>query len=144
MSGVKFRAVTGQVSCVTATPKTVMQLIAATNQRVTEVYFTVSFEGIAPTDAPAQVRILKQTSAGTMTSLTPVKDAADPETLQTTAQHSASAEPTASDVKYSQFVHPQGAAREIGPFVLPAGERIGIEVTASATVDCIVSARGVE
>lgn len=145
MSGVTFRGNPAQIACVAATAKTLLQLIAAANHRVKNVYFTISFEGVTPSDAPAQVRVLKQTTAGTVTTLTLVKDDdTQDETLQTTAGHSATAEPTASDVKYSQFVHPQGGARELGPFTIPGGQRLGIEVTVAANVDAIVSVRGEE
>lgn len=145
MAGVNFRGSTIQITTGTSL-KTILQLIAASNHRVKNVYFTISFEGVTPTDAPIQVRILKQTTAGTSTgALTLVKDnAADDETIQTTANYGMSAEPTASDVKHSQFIHPQGGARELGPFTIPGGERLGIDVLAANAVDCIVSVRGEE
>jgi hypothetical protein len=123
----------------------VAQVVAASNHRVTNLLFTVSFEGTSSTDAPVYVRVLKQTTAGTSSALTLVKDCdADDETLQTTAIHSAIVEPTASDVKYAQFIHPQGGARDIGPFSVPGGQRMGVEVTVAVGVDCIVSFRGEE
>jgi hypothetical protein len=144
MSGVVFRGVTAQISTGTSL-KTILQLVAAAQHRVRNVYFSISFEGVTPTDAPIQVRILKQTTAGTMSSLTLVKDCpADDETLQTTAQHTATVEPTAGDVRYSQFVHPQGSARRIGPFTMQGGEKLGIDVLAANAVDCIVSVEGEE
>lgn len=145
MAGVIFRGVTGQIACTATTAKTVTQVIAASNHRVTNLYFTLSFEGTSATDAPAYVRILKQTTAGTVSSLTLVKNnASDDETLQTTASHTATAEPTAGDVKYATFIHPQSRDREIGPFTIPGGERLGVEVTVSANVDCIACFRGEE
>ena len=142
---VKFRANTAQVACVAATAKTVIQIVAAAQHRLTNVFFSISFEGVSATDAPAQFRILKQTTAGTMSSLTPVKDCdTDDETLQITALHTATAEPTASDVKQSGFIHPQGGARELGPFTVPGGQRMGVEITVSANVDCLISCRGEE
>lgn len=144
MSGVKFRATTAQITTGTSL-KTLLQLVAASNHRVTEVYFNIHFEGVTPTDAPIQVRILKQTTAGTMSALTLVKDnAGDTETLEVSAQHTATAEPTAGDVKQILLIHPQGGAREIGPFVIPGGERLGLDVLAANAVDAVVSARGVE
>lgn len=144
MAGVIFRANTGQVACTAATAKTVLQIVAASNHRVTNLFFLVSLEGTSATDAPAQIRILKQTTAGTSSALTLVKDCdTDDETLQTTAIHTATVEPTASDVKVTEFVHPQ-TARQFGPFRIPGGQRMGVEVTVSANVDVVARAWGEE
>lgn len=144
MSGVAFRGNPGQIACAAATAKTVLQVVAASNHRVQPVWFDVSFEGISATDAPAYIRVLKQTTAGTSSALTLVKNnAADDETLEVTAIHTATVEPTASDVKWTGFIHPQSGKR-IGPFVIPGGERLGVEVTVSANVDCVASVVGEE
>jgi hypothetical protein len=144
MSRVKFRAATGQVSTTTGL-RTILQLVAAANHRLSNVFFSISFEGISSTDPPIEVRVLRQTTAGTMSALTPIKDeSTDDETLQVTAQHTATVEPTAGDVLYRQFVHPQNGARELGPFTVPGGTRLGLDVLGTPAVDCIVSARGEE
>lgn len=144
MSGVKFRANTAQVATGTAV-KTIMQLVAASNHRIIVNKIVVSFEGVTATDAPIQVRVLRQTTAGTMTSLTPVKDSdSDDETLQTTAQHTATVEPTAGDVLESQLVHPQSSRVFVGPYIVKGGGRLGVEVTSGVSIDCIVSAYGEE
>lgn len=144
MSGVKFRANTGQVATGTAA-KTIMQLVAASNHRIIVSKIVVSFEGVTATDAPIQVRVLRQTTAGTMSALTPVKDSdSDDETLQTTAQHTATAEPTAGDVLESQLVHPQSSRVFVGPYIVKGGGRLGVEVTSGVNIDCIVSAYGEE
>lgn len=143
MAGVRVRANTAQVSTGTSA-KTILQLVSATNQRMIVNRISVSFEGVAATDAPIQVVIRKQTTAGTMTSLALVKDNDnDPETLQTTAQHTATVEPTGGDILETRLVHPQGS-RDFGPFILPGGDRIGVVVTAGVSVDCVVSAIGEE
>jgi len=139
MSGVRVRANTAQVATGTSL-KTIMQIVAASNHRIVIPQISVSFEGVTVTDAPIQVDIYRQTDAGTMTSLTLVKDNdADDETIQTTAQHTATAEPTKTDKLASKFVHPQGRA-DFGPFTVKGGGRIGVLVTAGVGVDCIVSA----
>lgn len=141
MAGVRFAAVTGQVSTGTAA-KTVLQVVAASNHRVIIDEISISFEGTSNTATPIQVRVLRQTTAGTMTALTPIKvdDSAD-ETLQVTAQHTATAEPTASDVFMSELVHPQTGFCWQAPFghelVCGGADRIGVEVTAAASIDCI-------
>jgi hypothetical protein len=143
MSGVGFRANTAQVATGTSA-KTILQIVAASNHRVVLNTIVVSFEGVTVTDAPIQVRVLRQSTAGTMSALTLVKDGDTAETLEVSAQHTASAEPTAGDVLESQMVHPQSSRVFVGPYVVPGGGRLGVEVTAAVGVDCIVSAYGEE
>lgn len=144
MSAVRGAAVTAEISTGTSA-KTILQLVAASNHRVLIVELSISFKGTSNTAAPIKVRVLRQTTAGTMSSLTPVKmNSGDDETLQTTAQHTATAEPTASDVLLSEEVHPQTGYTWQAPFgrelVIPGGGRLGIEVTAGADVNCIARA----
>jgi hypothetical protein len=139
MSGVIVRANTAQVSTGTSL-KTILQIVAASNHRIRVPQISVSFEGVTATDAPIQVDIYRQTDAGTMTSLTPKKDnEGDNETIQTTAQHTATVEPTKTDLLQTKFVHPQTRA-DFGPFVVIGGGRLGVLVTSTVSVDCIVSA----
>lgn len=149
MAHLRFRGVTGQIATTTST-KTLLQIVAAANHRVLVDEVHIAFEGTTSTDAPIQVRILKQTTAGTASALTLVKkNAGDDETLQTTAQHTATAEPTAGDVYFSTFVHPQGGRFSLvlpreKAFVIVGGQRLGVEVTAGASVDAIVTVEGEE
>lgn len=149
MAGVRFRAVTAQITTGTSA-KTLLQIVAASNHRTLVDEVHIAFEGTTSTDAPIQVRILKQTTAGTMSALTLVKKcAADDETLQTTALHTASAEPTAGDVYFSTLVHPQGGRLSLvlprdKAFQIVGGQRLGIEVTAGAAVDAVVTVEGEE
>lgn len=139
MAGLLVRANTAQVATGTSL-KTIMQIVAASNHRIVIPIISVSFEGISATDAPIDVQIMRQSTAGTMSSLTLAKDNdADDETIQTTAQHTATAEPTAGDVLARKLVHPQGRA-DFGPFVVKGGGRLGITTTAGVSVDCVVSA----
>lgn len=143
MAGVGFRLNTGEVTTGTSA-KTIAQLVAASNHRIYVRYIDVSFKGIVVTDAPIWCRVLRQSSAGTMSALTLTKDNdSDDETLQTTAQHTATAEPSAGDVVASGEVHPQ-TGRRFGPFWVKGGGRLGVEVTAGASTSVIVSALGEE
>jgi hypothetical protein len=88
-----------------------------------------------------KIRLLRQTTAGTATAATPVKNnSADTETLQTTAGYNASAEPTAGDVLWMGECHPQAGYEIILPFgqeiIIPGGGRLGIELTAAAAQTC--------
>lgn len=149
MAGVKFTINTVQIATGTSA-KTLLQVIAASNHRVRIKEWSIAFEGISNTAAPIQVRVLKQTSAGTMSALTPIKwdDNAD-ETLQVTAQHTSTGEPSASDVKQIELVHPQSGYTWQPPsseedLVIPGGQRMGWEVNAGADVDAIVRVIGEE
>jgi hypothetical protein len=128
-------AQTTEVTLTAATAETVIQLIAATNHRVKILRWGVFFDGTAVANEPVQVRLLRQTTAGTMSSLTPVKlDNSLGESLQTTAQHTATAEPTAGDVVDVVEVHPQSGYEIIYPLgqevIIGGGDRVGIECTA--------------
>lgn len=139
MAGLLCIAQTAEVALTAATAKTVMQIVAPTNQRLRLKRWGVFFDGVSAADAPVQVRLLRQTTAGTMTSLTPVKQVAGSETVQTTAQHTATVEPTASDVIDAAEVHPQSGYEVIIPFDMPievpGGGRLGIECTAPDAVN---------
>lgn len=141
MAGVRGRANTAQVATGTSA-KTILQLVAASNHRIVVPRITVSFEGVTSTDAPIQVVVMRQSTAGTMSSLTLTKDNdSDDETLQTTAQHTATVEPTSGDILETQLIHPQGGRGVFGPFVVKGGGRLGVVVTASVSIDCVVSAQ---
>lgn len=134
-------AKTAEVALAAATAKTIVQLVAPTNHRVKLLRWGVSFDGTNATAEPVTVRLLRQTTAGTMTSLTPVQVRPVAETIQATAQHTATVEPTAGDVLDIQDVHPQtGYDYTFTPgqeIVLAGGGRIGIECTAPAIVNVV-------
>lgn len=132
-------AQTVEVALAAATAKTIIQLVAPANHRVKVLGWGVSFDGTSATAEPVQVRLLRQTTAGTMSALTPVLTRTAAETIQSTAQHTATAEPTAGDVLDAIEVHPQGAyEKQCIPgqeFVIGTSGRIGIECTAPAIVN---------
>ena len=141
MAGIKAVAQTAEVSTGTS-KKTILQLVAAANHRVLVKELSISFDGTSNTAAPILVEIARQSTAGTMTSLTPAKvDLDGDETLQTTAQHTATAEPTETDVLMAENVHPQGGYTWQAPFageiVINGGDRLGLAVTAGASVNAV-------
>ena len=138
MAGVLATAQTAEISTGTA-KKTLLQLIAAANQRVKVKEISVSFKGTSSTAAPILVQVLRQSDAGTVSSLTPQKmNEADDETLQTTAGHTATVEPTGTTEILGEEVHPQGGYTWQAPFggevIVKGGARLGIAVTAGADV----------
>jgi len=133
-------AQTAEVALSAAVARTVIQMVAPANHRVVLTGWGVYFDGTSANAEPVQVEIVLQTTAGTMSALTPAKkDTSLPETLLTTAQHSASAEPTTTDVLDVIECHPQGGYEKAAPLmteiVVGGGKRIGIRCTAPAGVN---------
>ena len=139
MAGLRCNAKTVELALVAATAKTILQLAAPAQQRVLIRRWGVFFDGVAADAEPVEVRLLRQTTAGTMSANTPVKLVAGSETIQTAATDDASAEPTPSDVLDVIEVHPQGGFDAILPpdqvIEVPGGTRVGIECTAPAGVN---------
>jgi hypothetical protein len=144
MAGVGFKGVTAEIATGTAL-KTLLQIVAAANHAVLIKELAISFKGTSNTAAPILVTVMRQTTAGTMSALTLVKDPDDSdETLQTTA----TAEPTAGDVLVRELVHPQTGFLWQAPFgqfiKIGGGDRIGIAVTAGADVNSVCRVVGEE
>lgn len=131
----------GEIALAAATAKTILQLVAPTNQRLAVRGVSVSFDGVSSTAEPVQVDILRQTTAGTMSAATPVREDVGSETLQATAQKTATVEPTAGDILRRYEVHPQaGAEFRFGydeEILLAGGTRLGVRVTAPAIVNVV-------
>jgi hypothetical protein len=121
----------------TTAAKTILQLVAPANQGLRVQAFGLGFKGVTVTDTPIVVEIVRQTTAGTMTSRTPLKRGVSGTTIQATGNENATAEPTTTDILWSNAIHPQAAievslvGREI---MMDGGTRIGIRVTAGVTV----------
>lgn len=139
MSDIFAVAQTAEVALSAAAAKTVLQIVAAGNHKVRVLGWGVFFDGTSSSAEPVQVRVLRQTTAGTMSALTPVKIGTDSETLQTAAQHTATVEPTAGDVLDVAEVHPQSGYEVKFPMgqeiKVPGSGRLGIECTAPAGVN---------
>lgn len=150
MAGLGFSYTTPAVSLTSGTERTLFQAVAPTNQGFFVRKFIVTFSGGAAADPMVQIRVMKQTTAGTMTSGTPVKTAGGAETIQTTVKHSAtSTEPTYGDVMGGAvYVHPtqpymQGFA--YGELRIAGGERFAITaLSASSGLSAVVYFSGDE
>lgn len=148
MSGVRWKLATAEVATGTSL-KTIAQAVAAANHGALVDEISVSFQGVSNTGEPILVEVVRQTDAGTTSALTPVKDPDDTdETLQLTARHTATAEPTTTDVLMREFVHPQTGWTWQAPFgrqiKIGGGDRLGVRVTAGADVGCLVRMAGEE
>lgn len=133
----------------TTSAKTLMQIVAASNHKSLIDEISISFQGTSNTAAPILIELIRQSDAGTMTSLTLLKDPDDwDETIQTTANKDASAEPTGTTVIKSLYVHPQTGWDWQAPFgkaiAVGGGDRVGLRVTAGASVNATVSMSGEE
>lgn len=142
MSALQAKITSGSVALVAATAKTVLQVGAPANQRVKVLGIKLTADGVTSSAVPISVRILRQTTAGTMTSVTPVPVEKDLSgiTIQSTGAKNASAEPTASDVLDTFFVPAfMGAYEVFYPFgqelIVQNGKYLGIECTAPANVN---------
>ncbi len=146
MAGIVLKLQTAEITTGTAL-KTIAQLVAAANHRVLVKSFGFYFDGISPTAAPILCALNRQTTAGTMSALTLLKNNADDgETIQTTAQHTATVEPTAAAADLmSASAHPQDRWEWVAPtredyIVVNGGDRLGFVTTAAAAVNCILRA----
>lgn len=149
MSGIRWRASSGEEALGAATAETVLQIVAAANHRVKITEYTVSFKGTSATDTPAFVQIRKQTTAGTSSAGTIVKeDSSVDETLQTATRIDFTAEPTQSDIIDEFEVHPQTGCKVFLPLgqeiLVAGGGRVGWTITAAQAQTVIVSAAGEE
>lgn len=128
----RFNVVTGAIATGTAA-KTLVQVVAAANHSVDFLGFSLSFDGVASNATRGTWRLLRQTTAGTMSALTPVKGFdSNADAIDATALHTATAEPTAGDVLDSGYVDPMyGFLRYYpeGQIVIGASDRLGLEVT---------------
>jgi hypothetical protein len=148
MSAVAWNCTTDQIATGTDA-KTLLQLAAGADHRAVLNELAVSFKGTSPTGTPILVELVRQTTAGTMTAATVNKQIAeDPEDLGITAGVNATVEPTEDHVIRQWLIHPQSGLLWQAPFggavPIPGGTRLGIRVTAAASVNAVVSAAGEE
>lgn len=140
MAGIRASVTNGEVATGTSL-KTMLQLVAASNHRVKVNEWSVGFAGLSSTQKPVLVELVRQTSAGTMSSATPEKlNASDDETLQTTAQKTATVEPAGTEVLESVLVHPQAGytwqAQLGNELLVGGGGRLGLRVTSDNDIEC--------
>lgn len=101
------------VALAAATAKTVLQIATPATVRALVEDIQVSLDGVTAANTPGLVELLRQTTAGTMTALTPAPvDSAAPASL-VTASHTATAEPTAGTVLRRWRITPNGGLFEL-------------------------------
>lgn len=134
----------GEEALAAATAETLLQIRGSSSVKTKLIAWGVSFDSTSATAEPVLVRLARQTTDGTATGASEVKnDPDDPAALVTTF-HSFSAEPTLGDVLEEYDIYPGGI-----PFVMqyPLGDepvidsdttsRLAIVVTAPAIVNAV-------
>jgi hypothetical protein len=149
MAGVRFVSSIAETATGTSA-LTLLQIVAAAQQRVKISEISISFKGTSNTAAPILVQIMIQTagseakSAGTVSKWNP----ADDETLQTTACITFTTEPTYGVELLKEEVHPQTGYTWQAPFggeiIVPGGKLLGIVVTAGVSVSAVCRVIGEE
>lgn len=127
-------------------PLTLLQLIAPTNQGLILKQCEVSMNGITAADPSVYFDVVVETTAGTMSSATAAiakRDATMSESIQMTAQHTATVTPTATDIKWGGYYHEMtGGVIPLKNIRIPGGTRLGIRYTSgtlTATTKCAIS-----
>lgn len=133
---------TAEVSLSAATPKTVLQVKAPANQRVMIKGWGVYFDGTSVSAEAVTIKLVRQSTAGTMSAVTPAKcDDSLPETVQSTASVNASVEPTTGEILQYRNIHPQSGYEHtygIGDEdIIKGGGYVGILCDAPANVNVI-------
>lgn len=108
MAGVGAIITSGAVQLSASTAKTVLMAKAASNHRAVLKEAGISFQGVAATDPPILVELVRCSTDGTGTAVTPAKkDPSHNETLQTTAAKNFTVEPTVTDIVRQWYIHAQ-------------------------------------
>lgn len=148
MAGLHLLAATDEIQTGT-TKKTILQVVAPSNQKLLINGLSVHFQGSDPTDTPVLVEFLRQSSAGgDGDALTPVKERpGDDETIQSSALSDidGSTQPTDGDEAHPRkFIPATGGYEWQAPFgreiEVPGGGRFGIAVTAYTASVGVVAA----
>ena len=131
----------GEVALSAATEKTVLYTKAPANHRVAVHGWHVSFDGSTSGNEPVVIKLVRMSTDGTVTSVTPRKlDDDNGQAIQSTGGKNATVEPTLGDILKIIEVHPQSGYEEHRPFDRPymigGGDRLGIAITAPDAVNC--------
>lgn len=141
MAGQLCWATSGEVTMVSNTAKTILQIKAATNQRVLiRKIRLLGKQAAGGTDAVAKVRWTTSTANfGTGTSVTPIKNnASNGETVQTAAAKDFTVEPTTptDSLNMWEFNPQSGIIEDFAPgteLQIPGGQSGQLEVTVTGT-----------
>jgi len=122
--------------------KTVLTVTAPTNWQVKLLGFSISFDGTSVVEKPVEVRLYRLTADIVGTPVAPVALGNIQETVQTSGNSDATAEPTLGTLLESYDIHPQAGYEVKYPkgeeIIIPPDGMVGITVLAAAGVNCRV------
>ena len=151
MARLDFAACNTVKRAIAATATTLLQVVAPANQRLALKQVTIGFDGTVNTNTPVLVQLIRQTTAGTVSGSSATIKRKDDDigtAVQTTVQDGFTAEPTYTDVVWSELVHPQtGVIYPLpipGELIVKGGGRIGLVCTAPQPVNAIGTIEGEE
>lgn len=133
------------VAAPSAAAKTLLQVVMGSANRGKVIAFEVSFDGADSTKTPILVELIRQTTAGTSSALTLVKNDEASMAAIGTALQTFTAEPTPGDILASTELSPAGGIysyqfpMDDNPVIAASG-RLGIRVTTvagSGTPNCV-------
>lgn len=133
MAGLKIAFVTGAIA-VSTTAATVLMITAGSGAGLALKNISIAVNGTSPTEGKLLVEVVRKFTAGTGvgTTLTPLKVSGHAGTIQATAKHTFTTEPTTAGgtiVVFSTLVHPQGNYQIPVDILVDAGETVAIRVT---------------
>jgi hypothetical protein len=146
MADLKLSVPTGEVSLSAGTAKTVLLMKAPANQRLKILGFEIFFKGTSPTDTPVKCELIRVTSDGTGTAVTPAPNDDDQaETPQGTYKANYSAEPSYGSATLRVWeIQPQTGIIYMFPqgqeIRVKGGNLIGLRMTASQSETVSVNA----
>jgi hypothetical protein len=117
--------ISGEALAAAAT-ETLIQIVTGSTRKAKIKEWGISFNGTDATDEPVLVELLRQSTAGTSSALTMVQNDPDDPAIIATALQDFSAEPTAGDVLWSEYITPAGGFDRVQ---LPLGEEIVVDVS---------------
>ena len=125
-----------------AAAKTAIQLVAPANQDLELIGVNIGFHGTSNSEEGTICELVRQSSAGTSSALTPQPtDDGWSGTLQATARHTATVEPTTGVRVRLLTLHPQhGGSFVFDPeeIMIVGGARLGLRFTTGTGVAAVV------
>lgn len=138
----KFSCVSENEALTASTVKTCVQYVAGSATIARVRAWGISLDGVTAANVPGDIELLRQTTAGTASALTPVDWDDRARTAEGTAQKTFTVEPTAGAILHPVQLTPNGGVFEVwygddGPQV-PASGRIGIRANFANNVNASV------
>jgi hypothetical protein len=146
MADLNLSVPTGEVSLGAGTPKTVLLMKAPANQRLKILGFEIFFKGTSPTDTPVKCELIRVTSDGTGSAITPAaNDDDEAETPQGTYKANYTVEPSYGSATLRVWeIQPQTGIIYMFPqgqeVRVKGGNLIGLRMTATQAETVSVNA----